>query len=248
VDGVCSDTMGDFSHNYALYLAAGYQNDLKAVKHALEENKLLACSYDKGHGARGGAGYTLVDEPAPHMGYERDFKPYKNKVVDGFTAAHQCATRGFKEALRLLFRHGWSVSMDDHRGKTAADYAYAVGNKALGDWIVQQGKVQKEHRKIDHYLRSSLQKADITLQEFLVRIEYIKRKKDGSLVAGNSLKAIRFLWTELMHQKLDKLTTTEHDFNAIIRAISTQVDGLILQLPLSEDAMRRVRLARKSRD
>jgi hypothetical protein len=238
--------MSDFSHNYALYLAAGYTNDLAAVKHALENNKLLVCFYDKN--ARGGQGYKVVNEPAPLGGYERDYKPYKEKVVDGFTAAHQAAQRGFKESLRLLFRHGWLVSTDDHRGKKASNYANDAGNSDLGDWIKRQGKMQREHNKIDRYLGTSLAKADVTLQEFLIRIKYINRKKDGMLVAGNSLKAIKFLWKELMNQKIDKLTTTEHDFNAIIKAISVEVDGLAIELPLSEEAMRRVRLARKSRD
>ena len=45
-----------FNHNYALYLAAGYQNDVAAVKHALVDGKLLNLTTTTS------CGYIKVDE------------------------------------------------------------------------------------------------------------------------------------------------------------------------------------------
>ena len=88
----------NYSRNYALYLAAGYQNDEQALLHALKERKLLeTISFGKG--------YRTINEKLPYNEqYEIDFRPYASKIVDSFTASHKAAERGFKTALEILFQ------------------------------------------------------------------------------------------------------------------------------------------------
>ena len=60
-----------FTHNYALYLAAGYRNDLDAVRHALIQGKILQISNTNEKG------YILVNENIWPKSYEKDWRPYK---------------------------------------------------------------------------------------------------------------------------------------------------------------------------
>lgn len=224
-----------FSGNHALYLAAGYQNDLDALRHALVDNKLLQTKPF-------GKGYTIINEKLPYnVSYQPDWRPYANKTVDSFTAAHQAASRGFKTSLEFLFEYHWLSNADDGRGKTPADYAFENGHEELSEWIQERTRFQKESRKIDKYLRTSLTKGDVTLQEFLIRIGYIIKRPSGKLILGNTEKAIKFLWTTLMQRKAKDLSIKENDFNKILTKISMEVDGLELDLPLNAAELRKSR-------
>ena len=228
-----------FSRNYALYLAAGYQNDLEAMRHALLFRKVLqTISF--------GDGYRAINEALPYnVEYQADWRPYANKTVDGFTAAHQAAARNFKGALDLLFQFNWDCTADDGRGKTPADYAFDNGHVELYEWILDRAKFQKQCRQGDKYLRKSMTRGDVTLQEFLVRIEYVRRLKSGKIVAGKRKKAIKLLWTKLMQKKAKDLSVKEKDFNKILSKISMDVDGLELELPMSEADMKKHRVPQR---
>ena len=92
-------------------------------------------------------GYSKVDSIMWPRRYEANWRPY-SYTIDGFTASHQAALRGFKEVLEILFTHGqFSAFADDGRGSKPCDYAYEGGHDSLAKWIKQTGKIQKQTKK-----------------------------------------------------------------------------------------------------
>ena len=232
-----------FTHNYALYLAAGYRNDLDAVRHALIQGKILQISNTNEKG------YILVNENIWPKSYEKDWRPYKHCAIDGFAASHQAALRGFKEVLEILFTYGqFSAFAKDGRDSKPNDYAYEGGHDALATWILQTGKIQKQTRKINKFIRNTIKRKDITLQDYLLEIGYIRKHKSGKIIIGDSLIAIHKIWRDKLKKKVKDLLINEKEFVVIIEKISIAVDGLKLELPLSEDALKRIRRKKRARN
>lgn len=231
-----------FNHNYALYLAAGYQNDVAAVKHALVDGKLLNLTTTTS------CGYMKVDEKIWPKEYTPDWRPYERRPLDGFAASHQAALRGFKDVLEILFSHGqFTARALDGRGKTPKDYAYEGGYDSISGWIDQIDKIQRQTKIVNKWIRREIKKKDLTLQDYLLQIGYIRKHKSGKIITGNSLRAIHHVWNERLGKKIQDLLINEKEFVVIIEKISIEVDGLKLDLPLSEDALRRIRRKKRAR-
>ena len=118
----------------------------------------------------------------------------------------------------------------------------------MATWILQTGKIQKQTRKINKFIRNTIKRKDITLQDYLLEIGYIRKHKSGKIITGDSLIAIHKIWRDKLKKKVKDLLINEKEFVVIIEKISIAVDGLKLELPLSEDALKRIRRKKRARN
>ena len=114
--------------------------------------------------------------------------------------------------------------------------------------LIDTGKIQKQTRKINKFIRNTIKRKDITLQDYLLEIGYIRKHKSGKIITGDSLIAIHKIWRDKLKKKVKDLLINEKEFVVIIEKISIAVDGLKLELPLSEDALKRIRRKKRARN